>query len=304
MAKFRTNHKRQNASGGMILKVGLFSVVVGAMYFAFQKFPGALFPSDSPVLVDVDDLETYGLDSIFYLPTSTSGEIVRHKFYALSYREDFELAEWVAYELTSGRLYTKWVDRTGDFRPDPLVKTQSASPEDYRGANYDRGHLAPAGDMAFSNEAMPQSFFMSNIAPQVSGFNKGIWRELEELTRDWAKHSKHLYVVTGPVLTHGIEHRIGRDGVAVPSAFYKVLLDLREPELKAIAFVMPNEVSEESVGKYATTVDAVEKLTGIDFFPNLMPPELEAELESSCNMKSWKTDEKKFHLRIRKWNKN
>lgn len=305
MAKFRSSHSRKGASaaGGMILKVVLFSLVVGVMYFAFQRFseiPG--FPEE-PVVVDVADLENSGLDSIYYFPASTSGQIIRHKYFALSYREEFELPEWVAYELTSKRLSGKWVNRTNDFRPDPLVKTGSATPEDYRGSHYDRGHLAPAGDMAFSNDAMSQSFFMTNIAPQVSGFNKGIWRELEELTRDWARHFKHLHVVTGPVLTQGVDYEIGDNGVAVPPAFYKVLLDLREPELKAIAFVVPNVASDERIEKFATSVDAVEELTGIDFFPNLMPPELEAQLESSFDMKLWKTNKKKYQLRVRKWNK-
>jgi endonuclease G, mitochondrial len=287
----------------MILKVVLFSLVLGAMYFAFQKFSGVTQPLEDPAVADVADLESYGLDSIYYLPTSTSGEIVRHKYFALSYREDFELAEWVAYELTSNRLFTKWVDRTNNFRSDPLVKTKSATPEDYRGSHLDRGHLAPAGDMAFSKKAMSQSFFMSNIAPQVSSFNKGVWRELEELTRDWAKHFKHLYVVTGPVLTQGVKFRIGDNQVAVAPAFYKVLLDLREPELKAIAFVVPNETTDERIETFATSVDAVEELTGIDFFPNLMPPELEAQLESSFDLKRWKTNDKKYRLRVRKWNK-
>lgn len=304
MAKLRSSHSRKSVgeSGGMMVKVGIFSLILGALYFAFQKFSGQAIATDEPVREDVSNLEETGIDSIFYLPTSTTNEVIRHRFYALSYVEKFELPEWVAYELTEERLNTEWVERSNNFRPDPLVKSGSATPDDYRRTKYDRGHLVPAADMAFSTEAMSETFFLSNIAPQEPGFNKGIWRELEELTRDWAKHSKHLYVVTGPVLTQPIKFWIGENQVAVPPAFYRVLLDLREPELKAIAFVIPNETSTERIETFATSVDEVERLTGINFFPNLMEPALEAELESKFDLNRWKTNEKKYQKRVVEWN--
>ena len=305
MAKFRSSHSRKSAgaSSGMIVKVGLFSVILGALYFAFQKFSGSQPPQEDQITEDVENLEETATDSIFFLPTSTTGDIVKHKFYALSYDEKFELPEWVAYELTEDRLKAEWVERTNNFRPDPMVKTGSATPDDYRHTNFDRGHLAPAADMAFSTEAMSETFYLSNIAPQDPGFNKGIWRELEELTRDWARRFKHLYVVTGPVLSQPIKFWIGENQVAVAPAFYKVLLDLREPEKKAIAFVIPNEVSSNRIEAFVTSVDEVERLTGIDFFPGLMEKSLEEELEANFDITLWQTNEKKFQLRVENWNK-
>lgn len=285
-----------------MVKVGIFSLILGALYFAFQKFSGQPHAPEEPVHEDVSNLEETGVDSIFYLPTSTTNEVIRHRFYALSYVEKYELPEWVAYELTEERLNTEWVERSNNFRPDPLVKSGSATPDDYRRTKYDRGHLVPAADMAFSAEAMSETFYLSNIAPQEPSFNKGVWRELEELTRDWAKRSKHLYVVTGPVLSQPIKFWIGENQVAVPPAFYRVLLDLREPELKAIAFVIPNETSTERLETFATSVDEVERLTGINFFPNLMEPALEAELESKFDVSLWKTNEKKYQKRVVEWN--
>lgn len=304
MAKLRSSHSRKSAgeSGGMMVKVGIFSLILGALYFAFQKFSGQPHAPEEPVHEDVSNLEETGVDSIFYLPTSTTNEVIRHRFYALSYVEKYELPEWVAYELTEERLNTEWVERSNNFRPDPLVKSGSATPDDYRRTKYDRGHLVPAADMAFSEEAMSETFYLSNIAPQEPGFNKGVWRELEELTRDWAKRFKHLYVVTGPVLSQPIKFWIGENQVAVPPAFYRVLLDLREPELKAIAFVIPNETSTERLETFATSVDEVERLTGINFFPNLMEPALEAELESKFDVSLWKTNEKKYQKRVVEWN--
>jgi endonuclease G len=304
MAKFRSNHSRNSAkeSGGMIAKVGIFSVIIGLLYVAFQKFSGKQPEAGEPVKEDVQNVEAAPVESIYFLPTSTTGEIVQHKYYALSYLEKYEIAEWVAWELTAERLNQQWVERSNNFRPDPKVSSGSATPDDYRNTRYDRGHLAPAADMAFSEEAMSETFFLSNIAPQDPAFNKGVWRELEELTRDWAKRFKHLYVVTGPVFNAPVKFWIGENQVAVAPAFYRVLLDLAEPEKKAIAFIVPNALSTDRIEAYATSIDEVEKLTGIDFFPQLMEKSLEAELEGSYDMSLWKTNEKKYQIRLEKWN--
>jgi endonuclease G len=307
MANFRQNHKKSSRgeATGMATKVGLFAVLMGIVYWGFQKFSGKT-PVDAPaetiVKEDVENVEQTGTDSIFYLPTNPNGEIVQHKFYALSYVEKYELPEWCAYELTAERLNQPWVERADDFRPDPKVPTESSGLEDYRRSKYDRGHIVPAADMAFSTEASSETFFMSNIAPQEPGFNKGVWRELEELTRDWAKRFKHLYVVTGPVLSQPIKFWIGENQVAVAPSFYKVLLDLSEPEVKAIGFIVPNVTSNERIETFTVSVDEVEQLTGINFFQNLMEPGLEKELEANFDVSLWKTNEKKFQRRVQEWN--
>lgn len=304
MAKFRTNHARKNnsESGGTIAKVGIFATILALLYFGFQKLMGKETPAEEPVVADVPNVEETAADSVFYLPSTPQGTVVSHQYFALSYVEKYELPEWVAYELTADRLQSPWVERADNFRPDPKVETGSATLEDYRRSRFDRGHLCAAADMAFSEAAMSETFFMSNIAPQEPGFNKGIWRELEELVRDWAKRSKHLYVVTGPVLTQPVKFWIGENQVAVAPAFYKVLLDLREPERKAIGFIVPNETSDERIETFATTVDEVEKLTGINFFENLVEPKLEAELEAGFDMGLWKTNDKKYQVRVQEWN--
>ncbi len=286
----------------MIAKVGIFSVIIGLLYFAFQKFTGKQPEAEEPIKEDVENVEAAPVEHIYYLPTSTTGEIIQHKYFALSYLEKYEIAEWVAWELTADRLNQEWVERSDNFRPDSKVPSGSSVPDDYRNTRFDRGHLAPAADMAFSEEAMSETFYLSNIAPQDPAFNKGVWRELEELTRDWAKRFKHLYVVTGPVFNAPVKFWIGENQVAVAPAFYRVLLDINEPEKKAIAFIVPNELSTEPIENYATNIDEVETLTGIDFFPNLMEKSLEEQLESSFDMSLWKTNEKKFQTRVEQWN--
>ncbi len=163
--------------------------------------------------------------------------------------------------------------------------------------------MAPAGDMAFSRESMSESFYMSNMSPQIRNFNGGAWRELEESIRDWAYDFEHLYVVTGPVLTRGIRDQIGGNGVSVPDEFYKVILDASRPDLKAIAFLMPNEISTQALQEYALSIDEVEEITGIDFFADFLEPELEADLESQYDVRLWPMKEKRFNDRLVKWNR-
>lgn len=303
MAKFRRSHSQKKESGGMIARMGIFGLIVAGLWLGFQKFTGMTSgETEEPVSEDVENIEEYAVDSIFFLPTSTTGQIVQHKYYALSYVEEFEVPEWVAFELTSERLNMPWVSRTNNFRPDPKVETKSASPDDYRHTKYDRGHLCAAADMAFSRESMSETFYMSNMTPQRPGFNKGIWRELEELNRNWAKRFKHLYVITGPVLSEKVKFWIGPNQVAVPEAFYRVILDIREPEKKGIAFIIPNEVTEERLDGFATSIDEVEEITGIDFFHELLAPDLEEKLESEYDIELWKMDERKYRKRVDNWN--
>ena len=184
---------------------------------------------------------------------------------------------------------------------DTQVSTKSAHYKDYTRSGYTRGHLAPAGDMAFNDIAMKETFYMSNITPQVKQFNNGIWKELEESVRDWAYANDHLYIVTGP-LTHNINKRIGKNKVGVPSEYYKVVLDNSGRERKAIGFIIPNEMSNDPLSKYAVTVDEVESITGLDFYHDVIESD-EEEIEQSYDLSKWKMSDKRYKLRINKWNK-
>ncbi len=212
-------------------------------------------------------------------------EIVKHAGYTLSYNEQHEQANWVAYELTDTET-VKQFNRTDRFKPDPAVKTHTADNIDYQGFGYDRGHLAPAADMGWSAITMDESFYFSNMSPQEPSFNRGIWKKMEDLVRSWAVEYKAVYVVVGPVLKPNL-HKIGVETkVSVPEYYYKVVLDKVSHPAKGLAFLIQNHSSSEPLSTFAFSIDSVESLTGIDFFP-LLPDEEEHNLESNLCIPCW-----------------
>jgi len=223
-------------------------------------------------------------ESISYLPSSTTGQIVTHPFYSLSYHEKYEQAEWVAYSLTSDQISNTKFKRPY-FEKDRSVKTKSAHYKNYKNSGYDKGHLCPAGDRKFSREAHDGTFLMSNVSPQEHKFNAGVWNRLEQKTRFWATKYKGIYVVTGGILEPNLK-TIGTEKVAVPKQFYKIILDYTQPEVKAIAFLIPHKESTKALYSFVTSIDAIEKRTQIDFFPEL-PDEIEDSLEKSSSYKQW-----------------
>ena len=240
------------------------------------------------------------LPTEFY-PTIKNGVLIEHGHFALSYVERYEIAEWVAYELSIDHLNAPKVKRAERFYPDQAVRSRSADHSDYTRSGYTRGHLVPAADRAYAADAMQETFLMSNITPQLKAFNGGVWRELEEQTRDWARRFRHLYVVSGPVMT-GIRDYIGDDRVGVPKYFYKVLLDDREPERKGIGFIIPNALSVDRLESYAVSIDSVERLTGLDFFAGFQSTQIE-KLERDFDPQAWSYNTKRYHLRVEKWNR-
>lgn len=218
----------------------------------------------------------------FLLPASTTGQVIHHQGYSLSYSESHEQAEWVAYELKKSDL-SKSNFKRPYFEVDQAVKTGAASWKNYKNSGYDKGHLCPAGDKTYSQQAYDETFLTSNISPQDPEFNAGIWNTLEQKVRYWARQYDGVYVVTGGVLKGNLE-TIGNERVAVPNQFYKIIYDPENE--KMIAFLMPNRDSNEPLRKFVVSVDSVEVLTGIDFFPQL-DDALEDKLEAMTSYRGW-----------------
>lgn len=219
-----------------------------------------------------------------FQPTSTTNQIVKHEYYTLSYDEKYEQAEWVAYELKQGYLKNNHLKRPR-FIEDPKVETGSADWRNYKKSGYDKGHLCPAADMEFAINAYNDTFFTSNISPQLHIFNNGVWKRLEEKVRYWAGKYDGIYVVTGGVLEPSLK-TIGKEKVSVPKYFYKILLDESQGKYRMIAFLIPNEKSDKPLYDFVVSVDSIEKMTGIDFFPK-MDDATENSLEKSSDYKAW-----------------
>ena len=211
--------------------------------------------------------------------------IIDRPGYALGYIEVHEQPAWVQYVLTVDEVSHATVNRSDDFRADPYVPTGSATPQDYTRSGYDRGHLAPAADMAYSALTMSESFYMSNMSPQDPQFNRGIWSKLEKLVRYFAVKEKRIVVVTGPILPAEKTITIGANNVTVPQYYYKAIYDTTPPE-KMIAFVLPNRGSNADLRTFVVTVDYVEELTGLDFFSFLPQPKQE-QLERTITVENW-----------------
>jgi len=295
MVQLRRNHSSNNKGLVTTFRLIIFLIIAVIALVGSFIYYKKTFLNSSTYIQEIDYSDRT------FLPSAT-GEIVFHKYYTLSYVEKYELAEWTAYMLNKDLLNKPNVDRFQNFNPDYNVSTRSSFYSDYANSGYNRGHLVPAGDMAFDTVAMRESFYMSNITPQHRAFNNGIWKELEENIRDWTYKSETLYIITGPVLTNpittiGIENR-----VTVPSAFYKVIMDYSSPEKKGIAFIIPNELSVRRLEQYMCTIDDVERETGLDFFNEMINDEEEEKLESMADKNLWKVSEKRYQLRLNKWN--
>lgn len=214
-----------------------------------------------------------------------SGNTIQHSGYTLSYNKQHKQPSWVAYLQTAQHTQTATEVRLNGFDPDPLASFATATDADYEGTGFDRGHMAPAEDMAWSKVTMQESFYFTNICPQQPAFNRGVWRRLENLLRYWSEAYDSVYIVTGPVLSNDLP-TIGPHKVSVPSLFYKVVLHYNQKGTKAIGFVLSNVASAATLQTFAVSVDSVERITGINFFDGL-PDDVEERLESRINANEW-----------------
>ena len=218
-------------------------------------------------------------------PGGTPEQTLRRTAYVTSYNKATKLPNWVAWRLTPDRTSGP-AKRSGvDFEADTDVPAPRAEDSDYYGSGYDRGHMCPAADNKFSKEAMRESFLFTNMCPQNGNLNRGDWNEMEMACRRWAEQYGALYIVCGPILYKGKHKTIGKNKVVVPEAFFKVVLRTGENP-KAIGFIYKNAEGNRPKGDYVNTVDEVERLTGIDFFPSL-PDDVESRVEATADIADW-----------------
>ena len=223
-----------------------------------------------------------------YIPhplTNQSEQILYRKGYVASYNRETKIPNWVAWHLTAEHV-NGTVKRPGNaWHEDVEVPEPRANTYDYRGSGWARGHMCPAGDNKWDGEAMYESFLMTNCCPQNSKLNSGDWNEIEMACRRWAERFGDVYIVCGPILFKQEHETIGKNGVVVPEAFFKVVLCLNGTP-KGIGFICRNTDGNRSKDYYVNSISEVERITGLTFFPNISK-DVALTVKKQANLKDW-----------------
>lgn len=232
------------------------------------------------------------LDKVSIADPLTSSQFKQYEGFSLSFNRDNATANYVAWELLGTEATAAEATRTNRFWQDKEIKGCPVT-KDYTNSGYDRGHLCPAADQKWSRQAMEDCFSLANICPQNHNINAGIWADLEDLERQWAQRDSAIIIVAGPIYDNNDTERIGEARVRVPHAFFKVMLAPYLETPRAIGFIFPNQTNTTGLTPeaLATSVDEVEKITGLDFFFAL-DDKLETQLERQCSFNEWTTNAK------------
>lgn len=315
MAHLRRNH--QKASGGTS-RLFVVLVILGILLFlllykgkplidsllnnTFQTTPQTNNGDDGIVIHP--EMVWQGEEGLNYHPSrndlpSYTGELLEYDHFTISFSPKFKQAEWAAWVVTKESLRIPNQRRKTFFTEDPNLKSTVLSPFDYKGSGYQRGHLVPAADVSYDSNSMAQSHYMTNMSPQKRAFNNGIWRELEQNTREWAWKYGKVYVVTGPVFIEPVEYM--KSGVAKPNSFFRVILAKSGGQYHGAGFIIANDVSERHLSEYYKTIDEVEFITKIDFFKGILS-DLEETTEEKIEPEFWPINAKAYELRKKYWN--
>jgi endonuclease G len=261
---------------GLILL--LLLLLLGFIYFLIYR-PDKTDEEQSSTNITY---HSYHFDDVsIFFPEQKGDQLVRYTGINIAYNEANEQALWVCYLITKNYLENPVCERKNRFKSDPNIHSKSANPKDYYKSGYDRGHLAPAADMLWSEEAMRESFYMSNMSPQKPGFNRGVWKRLESAVRKTALIEDSLIIITGALFYDSLGS-IGENNVTIPGYYYKAIIDISAPHLGAVAFVIPNRNTKLPLDKFAISLDSLESLSKINLLEPL-PDDLENQLENTVD---------------------
>lgn len=254
------------------------AVTVSCIYACYANKTKSDLPEDIVPVSQANDL----LKTV--IPNDIGNKIINYIGFTVSFNPSKHQPNYVAWELTGSE--TEGLNpRAKCFAQDYDVEG-CATLEDYHNSGYDRGHMAPSGDMKWDSKAMSDCFMMTNMCPQRKALNSGAWKTLEEKCRQWAKRDSALIIVCGPVLSDRMTETIGDSEIPVPLRFFKVVLAPFASPPRAIGFIMNNSRVEGGIQAAATSVDEVERVTGFDFF-SALPDDIEDKVESESNFHLW-----------------
>lgn len=286
----------------------LLVAVIAIVLASWQKMEGGKAET-SKSIVEVEeasgdkgttsDNRTVGKSDFAYVSpkwekSGVPSQMLQRIAYVTSYNKTTLCPNWVGWVLT--KAHTDGDNERGGhkFLEDTDVPEPRATYADIREkeCGYQRGHMCPAADNKWSYQSQKQAFLMTNICPQNGSLNQKDWKYLEEACRDWAIRYGKVYIVSGPIFSSKRIKRVGEHRIAVPDAFFKVVLRMKSNTkkgsgtTKAIGFIYPNKGTHHDMSYYVRSVDEVEKVTGLDFFSQL-PDNIERQVESKSNLGEW-----------------
>ena len=245
-------------------------------------------PLVSPAQIRLDAVGRSFVPTLLELPALQEEDvIIGYTGFALCYNPERLIPNWVAYELTAEEVGGE-VPRARGFSMDPNYPGRQAMREDYSNSGWDKGHMAPSADMKWSQKAMTESFYLTNICPQDPTLNGRDWHALENRVRDWALRYGRVWVVCGPIIRDNQYGTIGERSVSVPDGFYKAVLRQDADESwHTIAFIFDNNATRQPLKDAVLTVDALEAQIGYDLFANL-DDSVESEIEAVTKWEDWR----------------
>ncbi|MDE6017214.1 MAG: DNA/RNA non-specific endonuclease [Muribaculaceae bacterium] len=277
-----------------ILKyAAVFLLIIGIAYFWNRLSPGAIDKNfDTPQQSESNGRPAIDINELDKVTKSKDvpSVVKEYEGFTVDFNQENKTPNYVAWIL-QGQETEGATARSNKFWTDSELKG-CPDTRDYSRSGYDRGHMCPAGEQKWSDEAMHHSFVMANICPQSHELNTGAWKTLEDKERIWAKRDSVVVIVAGPIYEASDKKTIGTNKVRVPSAFFKVLLAPYADPMRAIGFVYPNMKCEGNMASYAVTVDDVEKMTGMDFF-SALPDDIENDIESVVSFQDWNSNNRK-----------
>ncbi len=278
------NNRRKNKQSydKAVIWIVIAGVILSAawIYASYHKTTEAATPVEARAIPADSSQKLY----MTVIPSGLPSQIKEYDGFTVNFNKDNHTANWVGWELTAGHTDGTQT-RSNNFWCDSEVKG-CPDVSDYKRSGYDRGHIFPAAEAKYSQQAMYDCFTFANMTPQAHRLNSGAWKTLEDKERIWARRDKRLIIVAGPIYQKGDTQTIGAIKVRVPSGFFKVLLapDLDSP--RAIGFVYPNDYAPGNMQNYSMTVREVEQITGLDFF-SALPDDIENTIESTTSFKEW-----------------
>lgn len=238
-------------------------------------------------------VQVFGLEKV--AKPNSKWIVLDHKYFTVYYDPSILMPRYVEYTVTAKDLSAKNGKRKDElgakFHPDKQLKDlklKALVKADYTNIGYDRGHMAPANDFIRSQEAMNETFVMSNMAPQKKMLNEHAWESLESLVHGWACGEGKITVISGPIFTSKKITKAGKIGIPVPDSFFKIVIDETVPR-KAIGFIYDQNDEKEglhtkrvvSISKIQAAVDErfVQELSGLD----------ESSLEDEGKIGEWRS---------------